>query len=185
MIKAPRVSKRSACVAALSPLADLPPSVQRLCMVPRSRLEGSTRGSTARPRHGLLLQGLRLRQAHPLPAPVHDSLQGRARQAARRVRVGHAGRRDRAPHADLCRDEEYGAVRRRSAPRGSTSTARSMCTSLPASDRESPTRSRRSSSSAALRNGGRNSRGNQVNIFRFLTAILRDPVAREPWRMTR
>ncbi|MEW2263228.1 hypothetical protein ACGF5T_21555 [Streptomyces sp. NPDC047853] len=40
--------------------------------MPRSRSEGLLRGSSARSRYGVVLQGMRLCQAGAVPAPVHD-----------------------------------------------------------------------------------------------------------------
>lgn len=51
---------------------------RRLLRRPASCSKGLVRGSTARRWDGALLQGLRLRQADPLPAPVHDSVQRRS-----------------------------------------------------------------------------------------------------------
>lgn len=64
---------------------------RRGCVITDLHLEGSIRGPTGRPRHGVLLQGLRLCQTDPLSAPVHDSVQGCSASNARKPAYGTQG----------------------------------------------------------------------------------------------
>jgi hypothetical protein len=59
--------------AGVSWLADLVTAAAGVwARMPGSRSEGSLRGSSTRPRYGVVLQGLRLCEADAVPAPVHD-----------------------------------------------------------------------------------------------------------------